>query len=98
MINDLPVGQNLMDHVLTGLDLIILNTSLGLNLSDISNPMSALNYFLFGRGKNMLIQIYQSCIHRCTQSCFFTNYGILFFFFLLSPLLDSQVIVIASDK
>ncbi|XP_029671700.1 glucose dehydrogenase [FAD, quinone]-like [Formica exsecta] len=50
VINDLPVGQTLMDHVLTGLDLIMLNTSLGLNLSDISNPMSALNYFLFGRG------------------------------------------------
>ncbi|XP_011260570.1 glucose dehydrogenase [FAD, quinone] isoform X3 [Camponotus floridanus] len=50
VINDLPVGQTLMDHILTGLDLIMLNTSLGLNFSDISNPMSALNYFLFGRG------------------------------------------------
>jgi len=50
VINDLPVGQNLMDHILTGLDLIVLNTSLGLNLSDIFNPMSALNYFFFGKG------------------------------------------------
>lgn len=63
MINDLPVGQTLMDHILTGLDLIMLNASLGLNLSDVSNPMSALNYFLFGRGKNMLIQIYTNAVY-----------------------------------
>ncbi|XP_029172703.1 glucose dehydrogenase [FAD, quinone]-like [Nylanderia fulva] len=50
VINDLPVGQTLMDHILTGLDLITLNTSLGLDLSDIFNPMSIFNYFLFGRG------------------------------------------------
>lgn len=50
MINDLPVGQNLMDHILTGLDLIVLNASIGLNLSDIFNPISALNYFFFGKG------------------------------------------------
>ncbi|XP_072767522.1 glucose dehydrogenase [FAD, quinone] [Anoplolepis gracilipes] len=50
VINDLPVGQNLMDHILTGLDLIMLNTTLGLNLFDVTNPMSALNYFFFGKG------------------------------------------------
>ncbi|XP_020294039.1 glucose dehydrogenase [FAD, quinone]-like isoform X2 [Pseudomyrmex gracilis] len=50
VINDLPVGQFLVDHVLTGLDLVVLNTSLGLNLFDILNPISAINYFLFGEG------------------------------------------------
>ncbi|KAL0122268.1 hypothetical protein PUN28_007183 [Cardiocondyla obscurior] len=50
VISDLPVGQNLVDHILTGLDLIVLNSSIGLNLSDIFNPMSALSYFLFGKG------------------------------------------------
>ncbi|XP_024869951.1 glucose dehydrogenase [FAD, quinone]-like isoform X1 [Temnothorax curvispinosus] len=50
VINDLPVGQTLMDHILTGLDLIVVNANLGLNLSDIFNPMSALNYFFFGKG------------------------------------------------
>ncbi|XP_012235578.1 glucose dehydrogenase [FAD, quinone]-like [Linepithema humile] len=50
VINDLPVGQSLMDHILTGLDLIMLNASLGLNLFDIFNPMSAFEYFLFGKG------------------------------------------------
>ncbi|XP_011688335.1 PREDICTED: glucose dehydrogenase [FAD, quinone]-like isoform X2 [Wasmannia auropunctata] len=50
VINDLPVGQTLMDHILTGLDLVILNTSLGLNFSDIFNPISAFNYFFFGKG------------------------------------------------
>ncbi|XP_011873623.1 PREDICTED: glucose dehydrogenase [FAD, quinone]-like [Vollenhovia emeryi] len=50
VINDLPVGQNLQDHILTGLDLIVLNESLGLNPSDIFNPMSAFNYFFFGKG------------------------------------------------
>ncbi|KAL6263737.1 hypothetical protein P5V15_003822 [Pogonomyrmex californicus] len=50
VINDLPVGQTLMDHILTGLDLITLNASLGLTFSDIFNPISALNYFFFGKG------------------------------------------------
>ncbi|XP_011140802.2 glucose dehydrogenase [FAD, quinone] isoform X2 [Harpegnathos saltator] len=51
VINDLPVGQNLVDHILTGVDLVTLNVSLGLNLFQILNPVSALNYFLFGRGQ-----------------------------------------------
>ncbi|KAH0954233.1 hypothetical protein HN011_002576 [Eciton burchellii] len=50
VINDLPVGQNLVDHILTGLDLVIFNTSLGLSTYDIFNPISAVNYFLFGEG------------------------------------------------
>lgn len=53
MINDLPVGQFLVDHVLTGLDLVVLNTSLGLNLFDILNPISAINYLLFGEGETI---------------------------------------------
>ncbi|XP_036145891.1 glucose dehydrogenase [FAD, quinone] isoform X2 [Monomorium pharaonis] len=50
VINDLPVGKNLMDHILTGFGLITLNTSLGLNLFEIFNPVSAYNYFFFGEG------------------------------------------------
>ncbi|XP_011342593.1 glucose dehydrogenase [FAD, quinone] isoform X2 [Ooceraea biroi] len=50
VINDLPVGQNLVDHILTGLDLVMFNASLGLNVYDIFNPMSAIKYFLFGEG------------------------------------------------
>ncbi|CAL7938259.1 unnamed protein product [Xylocopa violacea] len=50
VINDLPVGQYLMDHVLTGIDLITLNASIGFSMADTLNPISALNYFLFGKG------------------------------------------------
>ncbi|XP_017765035.1 PREDICTED: glucose dehydrogenase [FAD, quinone]-like [Eufriesea mexicana] len=50
VINDLPVGQHLIDHVLTGIDLIVLNTSISLRMSNTLNPMSALNYFFFGKG------------------------------------------------
>jgi choline dehydrogenase len=53
VINDLPVGQNLVDHILTGLDLVIFNTSFGLSTYDIFNPISAVNYFLFGEGKTI---------------------------------------------
>ncbi|XP_076759087.1 alcohol dehydrogenase [acceptor] [Xylocopa sonorina] len=50
VINNLPVGRYLMDHVLTGIDLITLNTSIGFSMGNTLNPMSALNYFLFGKG------------------------------------------------
>lgn len=50
MINDLPVGQHLVDHILTGIDLVILNISLPLSLMDAINPLSALNYFVHGEG------------------------------------------------
>ncbi|XP_014477968.1 PREDICTED: glucose dehydrogenase [FAD, quinone]-like [Dinoponera quadriceps] len=51
VINDLPVGQNLIDHILTGVDLVTLNVSLGLNLLEILNPISAFNYFFYGEGQ-----------------------------------------------
>ncbi|XP_043788652.1 glucose dehydrogenase [FAD, quinone]-like [Apis laboriosa] len=50
VINDLPVGQHLVDHVLTGIDLIMLNISIGLSMANTLNPISALNYFMFGKG------------------------------------------------
>ncbi|XP_011299806.1 glucose dehydrogenase [FAD, quinone] [Fopius arisanus] len=50
VINDLPVGKNLIDHVLTGIDLVILNTSLSVSVTQMLKPSSALNYFLFGEG------------------------------------------------
>ncbi|XP_015599134.1 glucose dehydrogenase [FAD, quinone] isoform X2 [Cephus cinctus] len=50
IISDLPVGENLMDHILTGIDLVTLETSLSLSLVNALNPISALNYFLYGKG------------------------------------------------
>ncbi|XP_035730632.1 glucose dehydrogenase [FAD, quinone]-like isoform X1 [Vespa mandarinia] len=50
VINDLPVGQNLMDHVLTGIDLVRLKTSLSISMTNVLNPMALLNYFFFGKG------------------------------------------------
>lgn len=45
---DLPVGENLQDHVTTGLDLIILNTTLGLGIKDLMSPFKILDFFWYG--------------------------------------------------
>nr|XP_031847436.1 glucose dehydrogenase [FAD, quinone]-like [Nomia melanderi] len=50
VIKDLPVGQHLVDHILTGIDLVTLNETVGLNMADTLNPISAMKYFLFGEG------------------------------------------------
>lgn len=50
VVNDLPVGKNLQDHVTTGLDLLMFNKSLALHGSDIVNPINSYNYFLYGEG------------------------------------------------
>ncbi|KAH1027456.1 glucose dehydrogenase [FAD, quinone] isoform X1 [Dendroctonus ponderosae] len=47
---DLPVGDNLQDHVTTGFDLVLLNNSLSLSLERIVSPFSALEYFFKGSG------------------------------------------------
>lgn len=47
---NLPVGENLQDHVTTGLDLIVLNQSLGIGLQQMFSPFSAFDYFWNGRG------------------------------------------------
>lgn len=43
----LPVGENLQDHVTTGLDLIILNQTVGLGLKEMMNPFKILDFFWF---------------------------------------------------
>ncbi|XP_014206694.1 glucose dehydrogenase [FAD, quinone]-like [Copidosoma floridanum] len=48
-IADLPVGQHLMDHIITGLDLVIVNTT-AMGVADILNPLSFLDYYLYGKG------------------------------------------------
>lgn len=50
VINDLPVGKHLVDHILTGIDLVMLNTSIGFSMANAFNPLSILEYFLFGEG------------------------------------------------
>ncbi|XP_011499717.1 PREDICTED: glucose dehydrogenase [FAD, quinone]-like, partial [Ceratosolen solmsi marchali] len=50
IVADLPVGKNLMDHIITGVDLVILNTSVALSIADIINPFSLLEYYLFKTG------------------------------------------------
>ncbi|XP_069691351.1 glucose dehydrogenase [FAD, quinone]-like isoform X1 [Periplaneta americana] len=50
VINNLPVGQNLQDHVTTGIDLVLLNQSLPLSLASVASPLNLLKYFLFGQG------------------------------------------------
>ncbi|XP_046621945.1 glucose dehydrogenase [FAD, quinone]-like isoform X1 [Neodiprion virginianus] len=50
VVQNLPVGQNLVDHILTGLDLVVLNTTLPLNILNVLNPLSAFNYFFHGKG------------------------------------------------
>lgn len=47
---DLPVGNNLQDHVTTGLDLLVLNQTLGLGLSDVFSATAAFKYFAYDSG------------------------------------------------
>lgn len=50
VIKNLPVGKNLQDHVTTGLDLLLFNTSLSIGALDILNPINMYHYFLHGKG------------------------------------------------
>ncbi|XP_066585658.1 glucose dehydrogenase [FAD, quinone]-like isoform X3 [Prorops nasuta] len=50
VIKDLPVGQQLVDHILTGIDLVTLNTSLPLSIGNVFNPKAAFEYFFMGQG------------------------------------------------
>lgn len=43
----LPVGENLQDHVTTGLDLIILNQTVGADIKDLINPFKILDFFWY---------------------------------------------------
>lgn len=50
VVQNLPVGENLMDHVTTGLDLILVSKELNFNLQNFTSPLSALEYFSLGKG------------------------------------------------
>ncbi|KAJ9577195.1 hypothetical protein L9F63_006252 [Diploptera punctata] len=50
VIQNLPVGQNLQDHITTGLDLILLNESLPLSLASVESPVSLYEYVFHGKG------------------------------------------------
>ncbi|KAL1505734.1 hypothetical protein ABEB36_005229 [Hypothenemus hampei] len=47
---DLPVGNNLQDHITTGFDLVLLSKALNLGLNNMLSPFSALEYFVNGTG------------------------------------------------
>lgn len=47
VIQDLPVGKNLQDHIATGMDLIIIDKPIGLQVKNFLNPVNIYNY-LFG--------------------------------------------------
>lgn len=47
---DLPVGQNLQDHVTTGLDLILLNKSIDMSMEKCLSPFSLFDYVFYGKG------------------------------------------------
>lgn len=48
--NHLPVGNNLMDHVTTGIDLIEINTTLNLDVPALLSPISIWDYYINARG------------------------------------------------
>ena len=48
VVQDLPVGKMLQDHITTGMDLIILDNPIGLQVKNIINPLNIYNY-LFGK-------------------------------------------------
>lgn len=47
---NLPVGDNLQDHVATGLDLVLLNKSLDFSMLSLVNPIAIFNFFVNGKG------------------------------------------------
>ncbi|XP_050542948.1 glucose dehydrogenase [FAD, quinone]-like isoform X2 [Daktulosphaira vitifoliae] len=47
---DLPVGENLQDHVITGMDMIILEQSLGMSFIDLISPINMYKYIFKGKG------------------------------------------------
>ncbi|KPJ02587.1 Glucose dehydrogenase [acceptor] [Papilio xuthus] len=49
LIQDLPVGHNLQDHIGTGIDLILFNKTLSINAANMLNPLN-LYYYLQGKG------------------------------------------------
>lgn len=49
-VQDLPVGNNLQDHISTAPDLLVLNTTLLLSPLDIVSPSAAWEYFINGKG------------------------------------------------
>lgn len=51
MVADLPVGENLQDHIITGMDMITLEKSLGLTFMDFISPLNIYKYFFKGSGK-----------------------------------------------
>lgn len=50
VIKDLPVGLNLQDHVTTGMDLVLLNTTLETHPSKMLALKNIWNYFIHGDG------------------------------------------------
>lgn len=52
MIADLAVGENLQDHIITGLDMITLQNSLDLTFKDFISPISIYKYFFKGTGNS----------------------------------------------
>lgn len=49
VVEDLPVGENLQDHVTTNIE-ILLNQTVGCSLKDIYNPLNVLDYVFNGNG------------------------------------------------
>lgn len=47
---NLPVGKNLQDHITTGLDLIKLNTTAGLSITDFISPSNLFKFITYGQG------------------------------------------------
>lgn len=50
IVKVLPVGENLQDHVATGMDLVFFNESVSIKALDMINPMNVLQYFFSGKG------------------------------------------------
>ncbi|KAH0535514.1 glucose dehydrogenase [FAD, quinone]-like isoform X1 [Cotesia glomerata] len=50
VISNLPVGKNLVDHILTGIDLVVLEKKLSVSVPELLKPTSSLNYFFNKQG------------------------------------------------
>lgn len=50
---NLSVGQNLQDHISTGINLILLNQTSGMSMADLIQPRNIFNYFLRKNERNV---------------------------------------------
>ncbi|KAG8038085.1 hypothetical protein G9C98_006410 [Cotesia typhae] len=73
VINDLPVGKNLVDHILTGIDLVILEKKLSVSVPELLKPTSVLNYFFNQQGLKLIAKLVKTRAMKTLGASLYTR-------------------------